>query len=259
MNAYIGFIIAFVALFNPAQDTKCSCGMPIAAERSYMSPPAEVDLPYFDVYFRHSKGHPVELLAVRHEFSEHSSKRTMSGSVDEHTWKTSSNSKISSDRKLIALAQMTIWDPSNHEFGLRVHHSQIFMTNDRGRSWTSVLDHNLLEKPVILKGHAEAVAASEAHGLHSHYSIASWQGLQIVEMIFDINKSGTIYLLTNQGVFKSCNRAQSWNLLPVATEQLFSVRSIAINPMNSANLAIGTTDGVYISRDGGCSFEVALL
>jgi hypothetical protein len=231
----------------------CSCGLPIYSERTYVPAPAEVDLPYYSVRFHPVHHRSMELVAVLHRFSNRGSARTTFISFNGANWKTS-EANLAYDDQLVEIGPAPVWAIKDLNFGLKFAEGHLTVTRNHGDSWALVHDDDLLERPVTLKGRAEAVAALEARGLHSHFSVAAWQKLIIFSIVFDPVEPGSVYLISNQGIFKGCDYANSWTLLPVPAEMLFSVYSLAINPDNSSDLAVGTTDGVYISHDGGCTF-----
>ena len=234
-------------------NAQCNCGWPVSAERTYASSPAEVDLPYYAVHFRKAARQSMELVAVYHRFSKKGHIRRTFISLDESNWQRS-KSTFAANGDQVPVGSTPEWDPKDPSFGLKVSEGHLSVSKDYGKSWTIVPDDDAFQHPVTIKGQAEAFASLDAQRLH-HYSVGSWQKLIVFAIVFDAAEHGTVYLVSNQGIFKGCDYAKSWVFLPVPTEMLFSVHSLAINPANSANLAIGTTDGVYISHDGGCTFK----
>ncbi len=72
---------------------------------------------------------------------------------------------------------------------------------------------------------------------------------------FDPVHPDTIYVGTNQGVFKSMDLGQTWQARNKGLSSLF-ISSIAIDRENSTQVYAGNGDGVYQSQDGGATWHL---
>ena len=92
---------------------------------------------------------------------------------------------------------------------------------------------------------------------------ASWssfaeseQGLRtsrVNKIVVDPTNSNTIYLATDQGIFKSIDGGNTWQHLRVEAAN-FGVFDLTIDPVHSNNLYF-TNDAFYRSQDGGNTWE----
>jgi hypothetical protein len=113
-----------------------------------------------------------------------------------------------------------------------------------------------LEKPVPLKGYAEALAKIKQKGLDIEKKEApSWSYLVITDVVFSAGKKNAVYLVTNKGVYISEDDAHTWCLLDTGTSTLFEVGSLWISDANPQQLFVGTSTKVKASNDGGCHFH----
>jgi photosystem II stability/assembly factor-like uncharacterized protein len=72
--------------------------------------------------------------------------------------------------------------------------------------------------------------------------------------VIDIASPSTLYAGGVDGVFKTTNAGQTW--VALGTGLLSSVRSLAIDPQDSAVVFAGTEGGgLYRTTDGGTAWE----
>lgn len=259
VSYWLALLMLWSSVATAARDG--NCGLSITSKRSYLPPPADVDLPYYTASFHSGRGGVIEIVAVRHEFSAQGEKSVVSTSGDGVTWRPLHSTSVPSplsNGPFAALGKAVKWDPEDSGFGLKSEGNELTVTKDHGKSWAPTGQESILEEPVTLRGQQRALAALQARGLKSHYSVGSWQRLVIFDIAFGGVHRGTVYLISNKGIFKSSDYAQSWRLLSVGITRLFSVSSLAINQRDPAELLVGTTDGLYMSRDGGCTFKQVL-
>jgi hypothetical protein len=148
-------------------------------------------------------------------------------------------------------------DPSNPDIMLGHAPTGIVISRDGGKKWAAVGDSAKMEKPATVKGYAEERARLEAEG-HKPGRVwpFDWTYLSVIEIYFDPSDDNVIYLVTNKGLYKTEDNAQSWCLLDTGTPILFDVEHVYIDPANSRRVFVGTSTRVLVSDDAGCHFRL---
>jgi len=79
---------------------------------------------------------------------------------------------------------------------------------------------------------------------------------EVFAVRIDPNKCDTVYLLSSVGVLQSMDGGVTWCVLDLAGGQRYTPCSIAIDPINTRVVFVGTTDrGLFKSEDGGCTWK----
>jgi hypothetical protein len=130
-------------------------------------------------------------------------------------------------------------------------HHEIVTSSDSGISWqetkADILNEHLFRN--VKEGVIRTVAESKGDTIFYNYTPAT----QIETDPTDIH---TYYLLTWTGVYATHDLGASYKLLPLATEFLYGVDAIAVDPVNGRYLyAVVMGSGFYRSPDKGCTWE----
>lgn len=143
----------------------------------------------------------------------------------------------------------------------------IFMTLDQGLSWgLSATQNSLQGKNIISLAASPAdstllVAGSYDGILRSTDAGKTWQGVdtfsgtaaadgKVHDMAFSRVQQDTIYVATDNGLFKSLDDGSSWERNP-AVELDTAIYKLSLHTTDSKTILLQTSKGVLISRDGG--------
>jgi len=241
------------------------CGLPLNHYVIYEAPPADVDVPFYDVGF-YAEDTAIERVSTYHSFWRGSERLTSFIYKQNGRWE--KTHRIFATVSLLGRStestlNQPIISPTDREFQVKVVSDReslsqhVKISRDGGETW-KVISMGELEQPAELKGEREALASVSGKGLRVFSSAGAWRRLTVLAVNFDAHRAGTLYLVTNKGLLKSSDNGKSWLLLPVGLSKLFSIHSFAINPRNSDELLVGTSREIYASSDGGCTFHVVL-
>lgn len=82
----------------------------------------------------------------------------------------------------------------------------------------------------------------------------------VMTLVADPSRPGLLYAGANNGLFKSDNYGQSWQALPIIeSSRKFPIRSVAINPKNSAEVIYVSGGAFYKSVDRGMTWSTTQL
>lgn len=79
--------------------------------------------------------------------------------------------------------------------------------------------------------------------------------IDIYQFGFDPQRTETVYIVSNKGLFKSDDGGATWRLLDLGFDEIDSIHGLAVNPLGGQELYVGTRYGVFRSEDGGCAFK----
>lgn len=79
--------------------------------------------------------------------------------------------------------------------------------------------------------------------------------IEITQIIVDPSDSQIVFFISNKGLYRSIDGAKTWCILDLGFDQLRSVSSMVLNPANPQELYVGTSNGIFQSRDRGSHFE----
>jgi hypothetical protein len=79
--------------------------------------------------------------------------------------------------------------------------------------------------------------------------------LRVQSLLVDPTQSSEIFVVTNMGLLHSKDEGVSWKLIGPASDSLNSVTGVVIGMAPSRNIYITTVDGMFVSRNRGCTFE----
>lgn len=97
-------------------------------------------------------------------------------------------------------------------------------------------------------------------GAASGIDLATLQPSGIMTLVADPSRPGLLYAGANNGLFKSDDYGQSWQALPIIeSSRKFPIRSVAINPKNSAEVIYVSGNVFYKSVDRGMTWSTTQL
>ena len=80
------------------------------------------------------------------------------------------------------------------------------------------------------------------------------------DLYMDPNSSGTLYVATSLGLFRSEDSGTTWNKLPIpATPEITDVTAIAVNPGRRNQIYAAIKSTIYRSDDGGSNWRTIQL
>lgn len=121
----------------------------------------------------------------------------------------------------------------------------ILKSTDGGKNWTAVGDREAFqEAPAHLVDGRKLPAAPTDPG-----------GLRVVQFAFDPANSNLLYVVSNKGVYRTEDGGEKWSLLNLGFDVIDAYNSLGFNTANPKELFIGTTFGLYYSKDQGCHFQ----
>lgn len=158
--------------------------------------------------------------------------------------------------------------------GMSSGRGSIFRTDDKGETFRriyiepidgtniSALNINPENPDIIYAGTNNGVIIRSFNGGETWENLYNMKGISVLEILFDVKDSKTIYLLTsNNGVFKSRDSGLTFISLDSIerndSQEMYSgsVYSLAIHPTLSGSLFVGTNNGIFQSKDYGYSWE----
>jgi len=146
-------------------------------------------------------------------------------------------------------------NPSNPKQMLGHAKSGLVISADGGVTWRPVGQQSELEKPAEIKGRKDAIAQRPDASSIPIYP--TWAYLKVYQIEFQ-RGSGAIYLLTNKGLYRSEDSAQTWCLVYSGTPSVSELTSLVFDPDNPKRLFVNTRTNILISDDGACHFRVLL-
>lgn len=79
---------------------------------------------------------------------------------------------------------------------------------------------------------------------------------QFLDFALDPRQNGVVYLGTEQGLFRSVNSGQAWNLMTLPVKNMsLKVSAVSVSPTNSNVLYVGIGTTVFKSVNGGVAWE----
>jgi len=134
-----------------------------------------------------------------------------------------------------------------------------------GWFWATVF-HPTKDGVIYLSQDVGGVSKSTDHGLTFRMINVGLTNYGVYSLAVDRTHPETVYAGTEGGLHKSTDGGEHWTLLPntgrkelrITAERNVSVRSIAVDPKNGANLYAASPGGkIYKSTDGGQTWIVA--
>jgi len=121
----------------------------------------------------------------------------------------------------------------------------LLKSSDAGKTWHPVGQNTeLIKRPLY---------ASEQGG--AARMLGAPAGIEVYQFAFDPHQVGVTYVVANKGLFRSVDGGQSWRLLDLGFDEIDSINSIGVSPLDSKQLYVGTRYGIFRSDDSGCSFQ----
>jgi hypothetical protein len=101
---------------------------------------------------------------------------------------------------------------------------------------------------------ASGELSKEPRAIVQNYD-SSGRGLHIVQFEVDPGDPDVVFIVSNKGIYKSLDGGKSWCLLDLGFDELGAYRSLAINPQRREDIFVGTSMGIFYSKDRGCAFQ----
>lgn len=122
----------------------------------------------------------------------------------------------------------------------------ILKTTDSGNSWTPVGQIKELESRPVYKRELDdpKVKMMGAPASQTVYQFA-----------FDAHDAETVYMLSDRGVFKTVDGGNTWRLLNLGFDEIDAIYNLALSPLDSRQIFIGSRYGLFMSSDSGCHFR----
>jgi photosystem II stability/assembly factor-like uncharacterized protein len=114
---------------------------------------------------------------------------------------------------------------------------------DGGRTWSAVGQQLELMRPAHVQGVDPRLPSATTPEVH------------LFQFAFDNKDVNTTYLVSSKGVFMTSDGGKTWRLLDLGFDELDAISSMAVSPLNSGQLFVGSRYGAFRSDDGGCSFR----
>jgi len=133
------------------------------------------------------------------------------------------------------------WNPdimfSNGEHGL-------LRSNDGGKTWRPVGQSDLLNiQPLDTEDRDEGILVSNKQ-----------VPLRATGFAFAPSSSQVVYLISRKGVHRSSDGGESWTLLNLGFDRLNAIHNMAVDPLQTNRILVGTDRGLFMSDDRGCTF-----
>jgi photosystem II stability/assembly factor-like uncharacterized protein len=119
----------------------------------------------------------------------------------------------------------------------------ILRSIDGGKTWTSVGQSDLLN-----------LQSLDTEDRDAGVLVPKRVPLNPTEFVFDRDSAQVVYVLSMKGIHRSLDGGDSWTLLNLGFDRLHSVHNMAVDPLQTNRLLVGTDRGLFISDDRGCTF-----
>jgi photosystem II stability/assembly factor-like uncharacterized protein len=158
--------------------------------------------------------------------------------------------------------------PTNSDIVLTSDNNFIYKSTNAGTFWTAVASPGLISTFEFDPQNPMLVYASQLFGANVYRStdggdtwalMGSSPGSPITDLAADPNESGKLYATIgsyaeNSQLFVSINAGESWSNITSDLPQI-PANSVAISPYNNSEIYVGNDFGVWMSIDGGSSYE----
>jgi hypothetical protein len=121
----------------------------------------------------------------------------------------------------------------------------VFKSEDGARSWSVVGENDLLVKQPLTNWDAGGKAGESAPRV----------GFEASEFVFDPQDPRVVFIVSNKGFYRSTDGGNTWCLLNLGFDELGSANSLAMNPNRPTDIFLGTSRGVFYSKDRGNHVE----
>jgi len=121
----------------------------------------------------------------------------------------------------------------------------IFRSEDGGKEWTVVGQNELLKKPPFTEWNKDPEAREHA----------APEAFETYQLVLDPQDPQIVFIVSNKGFYRTMDGGKTWCLLNLGFDELGSANSLAINPGRPADIFLGTSRGVFYSKDRGIHAE----
>ncbi len=133
--------------------------------------------------------------------------------------------------------------PSNPDVMFGQGEQGVLRSDDGGKTWSSVGQNDLLNlQPLDTEDRDAGIRVPKRVPLNP------------TEFVFDPDSAQVVYILSRKGIHRSLDGGDTWTLLNVGFDRLGAIHNMAVDPVETKRLFVGTDRGLFISEDRGCMF-----
>ncbi len=134
-------------------------------------------------------------------------------------------------------------NPSNPDVMFGEGEEGVLRSRDGGKTWSSVGQSDLLNlQPLDTEDRDAGIRVPERVPLNP------------TEFVFDPDSAQVVYILSKKGIHRSLDDGDTWTLLNLGFDRLHAIHNVAVDPLETKRLFVGTDRGLFISEDRGCTF-----
>ena len=167
--------------------------------------------------------------------------------------------------------------PSNLSVMYGYAEGDIVKTTDAGKTWTALnLKQELSREQLMLHGlkadfankaafTREPIPASGKYG-NADAGFADYYLRQLglprqplLQIVVDPTNEDIVYVVAEAGIYRSLDGGKGWTLLDLGFDVLAGIGGIVIERNDPSHIFVGTTEGLYMSRNHGCYFESVII
>lgn len=134
-------------------------------------------------------------------------------------------------------------NPSNPDVMFGEGEPGVLRSGDGGKTWSSVGQSDLLNLQPLDREDRDA-------GIRVPKRVP----LNPTEFVFDPDSAQVVYVLSNKGIHRSLDGGDTWTLLDLGFDRLHAIHNMAVDPLQTNRLFVGTDRGLFLSEDRGCTF-----
>lgn len=178
------------------------------------------------------------------------------------TWEACGRDSLPQAPSVTALA----WDASRPDMIAAVlSHTSVYITRDAGATWTSAAElpqdsGNVSAVSIVVQPSWQLVIGTDAGKVYSATDpLKGWQVVSPAMRGFAVRmlccwNNKTLIAGTSGGAFEADTASWRWADASTGIQEA-EITCIAPNPTGSSRLHVGTTGGMYVSRDAGATWQ----
>jgi hypothetical protein len=121
----------------------------------------------------------------------------------------------------------------------------VFKSENAGKEWSIVGENDLLIKQPLTTWDEDPKATEPAPRIN----------FETYQFVLDPQDPEVVFIVSNKGFYRSMNGGKTWCLLNLGFDEIGSTTSLAFNPERPAEIFLGTSRGVFHSKDRGAHIE----